>query len=61
MSGELCDEARDDPTAVRTSVKRKVLPPVGVALFGTGRKVRRVREDPVEPSETPGEVGPDER
>lgn len=61
MLGELPDEARGDPAAVPATVERKVLPSVGVALLGTGRKVRRVREDPVEPSETPGQVGPDER
>jgi hypothetical protein len=44
--------------AVRPAVKGEVGPGVGVALVRLGRKVRRIGEDPVEPSETVGKVGP---
>ena len=59
MLVELFDQSGGDPTAVRASIQREVVPPVGVALLGPGRQVRRVAQEPLEPPNAPRELGPD--
>ena len=59
MLVEFRDDAGRHAAAVRPSVERQVLPPIRIPLVRSRRKVRRVREHPVEPPETASEVGPD--
>jgi len=60
MIGKPVHEARGDAAAVGPPIERKVVPPVGVPLFGPRGKVRGVREHSVESSESMGEVGPND-
>jgi hypothetical protein len=57
MIGESRDDPLDDGETVAAAVEREVRPRVRVALVRAGRQVRRIGEDPIEPSESLGEVG----
>jgi hypothetical protein len=57
---EVPQESPGRAQPVRAAIQREIHPRVVVPLIGSSGKVRRVREHPVEPSETVGEVGPHE-
>jgi hypothetical protein len=59
MVGQGVQDAAGHGPAVRSPVQRGVRPTVGVSGGRWSRQVGRVREDPVEPTETGGQVGPD--
>lgn len=54
------DQPRRNPAAIGPSVQREVHPRVAVPLQGTGRQVRRVRENEVEPPKPVGQVSQDD-
>jgi hypothetical protein len=56
---EVAHQSRRHSAPVGTPVEREVVPPIGVAFLGQGRKIRRVREHPVKTPEPSSEVGPD--
>ncbi len=58
MPGELGEQPRDDAQPVGAPVEREVRPAVRVTFGGRRREVRRIGEDPLEPTEPAGEVGP---
>lgn len=60
MAGKRLHEPSEDATTVPSSVQGKFGPEVGIALLRPSREVRRVREDPVEASEPPKEVSPED-
>jgi hypothetical protein len=59
---EVVRERQDEPSghrpAVFPSVQREVVPAIRIPLVGLRREIGRVRDDPVEPSQPPGEVRP---
>jgi hypothetical protein len=61
MVRKVLHDPAGDREPIRAAIEREVHPRVRVPLFGSGGKVRWVREDSIEPTEPAGEVGPDHR
>ena len=59
VRGQISHEACEHPTAVRPSVERKARAEVGVGLGRGRRQVREIRKDPIEPTVTAEQFGPD--
>jgi hypothetical protein len=60
MVGEGAKEASGRAEPIRAAVEGQVHPGVRIPLGLGRRKVRRIRQDPVEPAEAGREVGPDD-